>query len=474
MAITGSSKAIYTILKLVLLCCLVSGVACRKDRILSGGSDGGKGSGGKGGGDDGGKGKSGGDDGGKGKGSGDDGGSGKAGGAAAAGPAAGGAAAAGPAAGGAAAVGAAAGGGGAGGVFDVTTFGAKADDHSDSSASFIKAWRAACDSGAAGAKMLIPAGKFVTGPVVFEGPCKGKVTFELQGYVKATTDLSEYTAPNWISFENIDGLTVIGGGTFDGQGAASWKFNAGGGGNLPDSLKFFKVDNSDISGITSLNSKYFHYHVVSCKSINFHDLKITAPGDSPNTDGMHISSSSGVKVTNSAIGTGDDCVSIGQGATDVSVSKVTCGPGHGFSVGSLGKEKNELDVSGITVSDCTLTGTTNGARIKTYAGSAPSAASNIIFDNLVMNNVENPIIIDQFYGSNSKQPSQVKLSDIHFTNIKGTSATPEAVTLKCSSAAPCAQVELTNINLTHGGGSGTASCSNAKVVGKSSPVTCST
>ncbi|XP_050237274.1 exopolygalacturonase-like [Mercurialis annua] len=481
MARIGRRNVIFAILILVLLACVVASMASKNDKKDGDGKNGKNGkNGNKGGGNDGKNGgKGGGNDGkngGKGGGkNGDDGGSGGgAGGDDGSGGAAGGATGGVAAGGGAASGGAAAGAGGGGSVFDVTKFGAKADDKSDSSTSFIKTWRAACDSGAAGAKMLIPKGNYVAGPMVFEGPCKGKITFELQGIVKATTDLSQYSDPNWISFERIDGLTMLGGGTFDGQGAASWKYNKGGGGTLPDQLKFFRVDNSDISGITSLNSKYFHYHVVSCTSINFHDLKITAPGDSPNTDGMHISLSKGISLTNSAIGTGDDCVSIGQGATNVKVSKVTCGPGHGFSVGSLGKVKNEADVTGISVSDCTLTGTTNGARIKTYAGSSPSAANNIIFNNLVMNNVQNPIIIDQFYGSSSKQPSQVKLSDIHFTNIKGTSATPEAVTLKCSSAAPCAQVELTNINLTHGGGAGKASCSNAKVVGKASTVSCAT
>ncbi|XP_055962114.1 exopolygalacturonase clone GBGE184-like isoform X2 [Mercurialis annua] len=444
MAITGSRKSIYAILKLVLLLCVVNGVASRdgKGGHHKGGQGGHGGGGHPGGGHAGGGGKGGGH------------GGGHAGGGQAAGGGKGGGH-----------------GGGGGAVFDVTKYGAKADDKSDSALSFIKTWRAACDSGSA-SRMLIPKGKFVAGPMVFVGPCKGKITVEVQGYIKATTDLSDYTDPNWISFERIDGLTMIGSGTFDGQGSASWKYNKGGGGSLPDQLKFFKVDNSDISGITSLNSKYFHYHIVSCTNVNFHNLHITAPGDSPNTDGMHISSSTGIKLTNSAIGTGDDCVSIGQGATDVTVSKVTCGPGHGFSVGSLGKYKNELDVSGITVTDCTLSGTTNGARIKTYAGSGPSNAKNIIFNNLIMNNVKNPIIIDQFYGSNSKQASKVKLSDIHFTNIRGTSGTPEVVTLKCSSAAPCSQVELSNINLSFGGAKGKASCSNAKVVGKPSPVTC--
>lgn len=89
---------------------------------------------------------------------------------------------------------------------------------------FMKAWVAACKSGGP-AKLLIPEGKYVTGPVVFQGPCKGFVTVEVRGTVQATTDVSEYSSPEWFSFENINGLLLNGGGTFDGQGATVWKYN---------------------------------------------------------------------------------------------------------------------------------------------------------------------------------------------------------------------------------------------------------
>lgn len=65
----------------------------------------------------------------------------------------------------------------------------------------------------------------------------------------------------------------------------------------------------------------------------------------------------------------------------------------------MGKRPDETDVSGVTVTNCTLTGTTNGARIKTYHDSPTLQASGIIFEDLIMNEVANPIIIDQHYNS---------------------------------------------------------------------------
>lgn len=74
---------------------------------------------------------------------------------------------------------------------------------------------------------------------------------------------------------------------------------------------------------------------------------------------------------------------------------------YNCSIGSLGKYQGEKDVSGVTVSNCTLRSTTNGVRIKTYTGSPPSKASSITFKDIIMDMVKNPIIIDQKYGSRS-------------------------------------------------------------------------
>lgn len=96
------------------------------------------------------------------------------------------------------------------------------------------------------------------------------------------------------------------------------------------SIKFQKVRNGAVRDINLVNSKGFHMTITSCTNFLAERLKITAPAESPRTDGIHISRSNGVQVLNSVIGTGDDCISIGDGSTDVKVIGITCGPGHGI------------------------------------------------------------------------------------------------------------------------------------------------
>ncbi|XP_022932249.1 exopolygalacturonase-like [Cucurbita moschata] len=121
--------------------------------------------------------------------------------------------------------------------------------------------------------------------------------------------------------------------------------------------KLFNVNTARIAKITSSNSKFFHFAVHGCCDVTFDHVTVIAPVDSPNTDGIHVSNSSGVNIMHSVIGTGDDCISLGPGSKFINITDVQCGPGHGISIGSLGKYQNEEDVSEVIVRDSTFVGT---------------------------------------------------------------------------------------------------------------------
>ncbi|XP_010556723.1 PREDICTED: exopolygalacturonase clone GBGE184-like [Tarenaya hassleriana] len=338
-------------------------------------------------------------------------------------------------------------------VFDITQYGAKGDGSTDSFKAFLSAWIQVCESSVP-AKLVVPKGTFLTGPTVFAGPCKSQVTVEVQGTVKATPGVAGYATPEWILFERVDNLVLNGGGTFDGQGEIAWRDHAckkrGNCKLPPTSIKFRRMNNTEVHHITSVNSKAFHMFLVKTINTTIHNVNLIAPDTSPNTDGIHLSNADFVKILDSNIGTGDDCVSVGRGSNNVTVERVICGPGHGFSIGSLGKYKGEEDVTGVTIRNCTMNNTDNGARIKTWGGSDASKASDIVFEDIIMNNVKNPIIIDQEYGTRGGA-SRVEISNVKFKNIRGTTITKEVVQFVCSSLVPCKEIKVVDVNLAYTG-----------------------
>ncbi|KAJ4748778.1 Pectin lyase-like superfamily protein [Rhynchospora pubera] len=173
---------------------------------------------------------------------------------------------------------------------------------------------------------------------------------------------NNHGAGKWLSFERIDGLVFTGSGSMDGSG----------------------------SGLRLVISDEY----------------------SPNTDGIHLSESQNVRIQNSIIGTGDDCISISDGTSNVVIDGITCGPGHGISIGSLGEDQSTATVEKISVSNSYFLNTTNGARIKTW------------------------------------QENAVHISDVKYNNFWGTSSKDYAVTLNCSKTVACTDIHLTNINIT--------------------------
>ncbi|PON77124.1 Glycoside hydrolase [Trema orientale] len=366
-------------------------------------------------------------------------------------------------------------------TFDVSKLGGK--PNSDITQVLAQAWQKACASPTS-AKIVVPKSTYKLSRGNFLGPCKSPIEFQLDGILQAPSNPSGFKdGDGWITFQSINKLSLYGGGTFDGQGKASYgkhctRLNYCS--KLPINIRFNFVTNSAVKGITSLDSKQFHILVLGGENLSFKNVKVIAPEDSANTDGIHIGRSTNVTIADSTIQTGDDCISIGDGTKKLTITKVTCGPGHGISVGSLGKYTNEAPVEGVTVRDCTFKNTQNGVRIKTWPDSHEGVASDLHFENLIMDNVGNPVLIDQEYcpwnQCKLQNPSRVKLSKVSFKNIKGTSSTPLAVKLVCSGGYPCQNVEVGGIDIKYNGKEGPIQsiCKNVKpkVSGYMNPAAC--
>ncbi|KAL0315637.1 UNVERIFIED_CONTAM: Polygalacturonase QRT2 [Sesamum radiatum] len=272
-------------------------------------------------------------------------------------------------------------------------------------------------------------------------------------------------ASQWLGFKNVNGLKVDGFGLIDGQGKAWWDQSCRYHPQL--ALKFVSCNESSVGNMKFTNSAQTHILVRGCNSFSIDSVVIESPGNSPNTDGIHIQSSQDVLITNSKIASGDDCISIGDHISNIEIQNVECGPGHGISIGSLGRGGNYVQVENIRVTDAVFNGTTNGARIKTWQVGR-GYVRDVTFQNLVFNYVQNPIIIDQNYcnvrnACKEQLETGVQISNVIYKEVLGTSTTEIAININCSRSVPCFGISMESIQLLSAdvGKEVRANCSNA-------------
>ena len=80
------------------------------------------------------------------------------------------------------------------------------------------------------------------------------------------------------------------------------------------------------------------------------------------------------------------------------------------SIGSLAKDLQEDGVQNVTVKNVVFSRTQNGVRIKAWGKPSNGFARNILFQHIVMDNVQNPIVIDQNYCPSHKGcPEKVRI-----------------------------------------------------------------
>uniref|UniRef100_A0A7N0VHI4 Polygalacturonase n=1 Tax=Kalanchoe fedtschenkoi TaxID=63787 RepID=A0A7N0VHI4_KALFE len=346
----------------------------------------------------------------------------------------------------------------AGQVFNVIDFGAAGDGLKDDTKALSDAWNAACAAGQT-PTILVPRDKTImVNPIQFDGTkCKfSGVHLQLEGQIVAPSRKGwANCAGNWFDFDHVNGLTIDGNGLFYAHGEAYWQRPPGSLGEdesrFEESLMHFESCNHlTLHQVNTKDSPGVHLSIWNSANVEISNVNISAPGDSPNTDGINLVASKKVIIRDSTIATGDDCIAINSGSQYFNISNVACGPGHGISIGSLGKNGGFSTVEDVHVKDCSFTASQNGARIKTYQG-GKGYARRIVYEGITLVNASNPIYIDQRYCARQTcqdQPDAVAISDVSYINFHGTSADQNAIILDCAtSGAGCQNIILDNIDI---------------------------
>ncbi|KAJ8547022.1 hypothetical protein K7X08_010608 [Anisodus acutangulus] len=356
-------------------------------------------------------------------------------------------------------------------LVNVDSFGAAGDGTSDDTKAFEDAWKQACSKRRS--VFLVPPGRtYLVNATKFNGPCDNGLIIQVEGTIVAPSEPENWDPKStkaWLVFNNLTGVTFQGNGIIDGSGSKWWAASCKKNKSNPckSAPRALTIDSSSgirVKGLTFQNSQQMHFVISRSDSVRVTGVKISSPGDSPNTDGIHISESTNIVLQDCKIGTGDDCVSIVNASSNIKMKKIYCGPGHGISIGSLGKDDSIGIVNRVVLDTAFLKGTTNGLRIKTWQGGSGYVRT-VRFQNVQMEDVSNPIIIDQFYCDSQKpcqnQTSAVEISEVLYRNVTGTTKSQKAMKFACSDTVPCSHITLDNVNLEARDGTAEVYCNSA-------------
>jgi polygalacturonase len=319
--------------------------------------------------------------------------------------------------------------------------------------------------------VIVPAGKYLTSAIFL----KSNVQVEVfaGGALLLTTDFNQVPSVQgrWEGIDrttyaslfngfDLENVSITGRGTLDGQGERWWTafrhdhelrrklgLEEREPENPPEALlrwgrprmiNLFRCRNVQICGIALVDSPSWNIHPVQCGNLLIDGVTITAPEDSPNTDGIDPDSCKNVRIANCYLSVGDDCIIIKSGykyrdngipCENITVTNCVFGKGHaGVGIGS----ETAGGVRNVVVSNCVCDGTQRGLRLKT-ARSRGNVVENIRASNVVMRDVGEAVVVTMFYtGGDLHRQEHVdqgtpRFRNIHFSDVFATRVKKAAV-----------------------------------------------
>lgn len=205
----------------------------------------------------------------------------------------------------------------------------------------------------------------------------------------------------------------------------------------PSLIEFSFCENVTLEGITIKDSPFWTVHPLYVRNLTLDSIRIENPYTAPNTDGIDIDSCEDVLIKDCFVSVGDDgiCIKSGSGPDGIRINRPTVNVeirgctvrnAHGGIV--LGSE-TAAGMSHIHASNCDLSGTDRGIRIKSRRGRGGDI-SDIELKDLVMNDTLCPIAMNMYYKcgitdeksplfSLEKQPITDQTPRIHDVKIIG-------------------------------------------------------
>ncbi|KER09558.1 MAG: hypothetical protein HY22_10645 [[Candidatus Thermochlorobacteriaceae] bacterium GBChlB] len=255
---------------------------------------------------------------------------------------------------------------------NVLDFGAKGDGKTLNTR-FLQAAIDSCDKRGGGA-IVIPAGKFLTGTLFLKSNLR--VHLEAGCELVGSANLADYDSAHkhLLYGAGIANFSLTGQGVIEGNGKAFWdeKYNP-----LDRPAPWILLEDATDISIRDVKLQNSPAHVVAligCNRVVVDGITILNDMRSPNTDGIDITSTSNVMISNCFISTGDDaiCLKVSDGTRNAALSDDVGG--------DKGKDK---PTENVVVTNCIIE--SDDAALKLGTGSG-TRISHCRFSNCIIRN----------------------------------------------------------------------------------------
>ena len=385
-------------------------------------------------------------------------------------------------------------------VYDITNFGAQQGGVLDNTEAFKKAIHACSENG--GGIVLVPQGKYLTGPIHLESNINLQVNEGAE--IVFSTNPADYPIVH-TSFEGTElmnyspliyayqktNVAITGKGTLNGQAnneywwswcgkdTYGWKKGApiqnvsrlmdmaeagvpvserifGEGYNLrPSFVEFFECQNVMLKDVKIVNAPFWLIHPIKSTNVIIDGVTVTSHG--PNNDGCDPEYSKNVIIRNCSFNTGDDCIAIKSGrdadgrrvgitTENVFVQNCKMFDGHGgVSIGS----EISAGVRNVFVENCVMDSPDLDRAIRIKSNTKRGGfVENLYVRNIEIGEVGESVLgIDLYYSIHGNQSGSFmpRIENIYFENVNVKNGGKFGILAKGHKELPINNIQFKNV-----------------------------
>ena len=287
-----------------------------------------------------------------------------------------------------------------------------------------------------GGRVVLENGVFVTGTLYMKSNVELYV--DVTATILGSPNIDDYTQDTHVQLyrnetalnrclifcENLENIAFSGRGVIDGNGAAFCNREGRSNNQRPMLLRYLNCTNIHISDLRLMNPASWTNAFILCNKIWVRNITIRSRVNG-NGDGLDFDACQNVYVSDCDLDCSDDCICLQNSEEDrvckniVITNCIMCSKWAGMRIGLLSCG----DIENLTVTNCIFRDI--GCSALKIQASEGANVQNLLFENLIMENVQRPLFITQnYYRERINRPEDIStkgsVHDVYIHNVIAT------------------------------------------------------